>query len=50
MAQVIDLAKVRKERKPEPPKNRIALPRLSRKAAKRMAKAEAVRMAHIGRL
>lgn len=45
MAQVIDLAAARKERKPEPPKNRIALPRLSRKAAKRMQQAEAVRMA-----
>lgn len=50
MAQVIDLVAVRKERKPEPPKNRIALPRLSRKAAKRMQKAQAVQLAHIGRL
>lgn len=44
MAQVIDLAAARKERKPEP-KNRIALPRLSRKAARQMKQAEAVRMA-----
>lgn len=49
MAQVIDLAKVRKDRKPEP-KNRISLPRLSSKAAKRMQKAQAVQLAHIGRL
>lgn len=45
MAQVIDLAAARKERKPEPPKNRIALPRLGRKAQQRMAKAQAVRLA-----
>lgn len=50
MAQVIDLAAVRKQRKPEPPKNRIDLPRLGRKAAKRMQAAQAVQMAHIGRL
>lgn len=45
MAQVIDLAAARKERKPEPPKNRIALPALGKKAQKRMAKAQAVRLA-----
>lgn len=52
MAQVIDLAKVRKERKqrrPEP-KNRIEVPKLTRKAAKAMQRAQAVRLAHIGRL
>lgn len=44
MAQVIDLAAARKERKPEP-KNRVSLPRLGKKAQKRMQQAEAVRMA-----
>lgn len=44
MAQVIDLAAVRKQRKPEPPKNRIDLPRLGRKAAKRLQKQQAVRL------
>ena len=50
MAQVIDLAAARKQRKPEPPKNRIALPALGRKAAKRLKRAQEVQMAHIGRL
>lgn len=44
MAQVIDLAAARKERKPEP-KNRVSLPRLGRKAAKQMERAQAVRLA-----
>jgi hypothetical protein len=49
MAQVIDLAKARKQRQPEP-KNRIALPKLGKKAAKALERAQAVRLAHIGRL
>lgn len=50
MAQVIDLAKARKQRQQEQPKNRAALTPLTRKAAKAMQRAQAVRMAHIGRL
>lgn len=50
MAQVIDLAAARKQRQPEPPKNQAALPPLTRKAAKAMQRAQAVRLAHIGRL
>lgn len=49
MAQVIDLAAARKQRQPEP-KNRIEVPKLTRKAAKAMQRAQAVRLAHIGRL
>lgn len=50
MAQVIDLSAARKQRQPEPPKNRIEVQKLTRKAAKTMQRAQAVRLAHIGRL
>lgn len=49
MAQVIDLAAARKQRKPEP-KPVVQLRPVSRKDAKRMQAAQAVQMAHIGRL
>ena len=45
MAQVIDLAAARKARQPKPPAHRVALPRLGRKAAKRLQQAQAVRLA-----
>ena len=45
MAQVIDLAAVRKARQPKPPTTRIDLPRLGRKAAKKLQQAQAVRLA-----
>lgn len=44
MAQVIDLAKVRKARQPKPPAHRVALPRLGRKAAKLLQKQQTVRL------